>query len=277
MVEERTTQYETDGVEAESIQADSVEKVKGSRIIGRILPVAVGVWLRSQVDQVEDLSIALEGRDRDILSGYLPAVSISAQSAIYQGIHIGKLQLSAQEIRINVGQVLRGKPLRLLKVFPVIGEVVLSADDLNASLSSALLSEGLRDFWRSLMQLPSLAESVAVRYGQLPVHADVVLHSMEMRLGHQCLGLSFYPQVGSQTASQPVILGTGLTITSGNQLQLVSPRWLERLTDVIDHSKGKPIERLQGFQWHLGSDTQISELTLQPEQLGCSGQILVNP
>ena len=112
---------------------------KGSRIIGRILPAAVRLWLRSQVEQVEHLSVVLEGRDRDIISGYLPGVSVSAMRTIYRGIHIGELRLSAQDIRINVGQVVRGKPLRLMQIFPVIGEVALSAADLNASLGSALL------------------------------------------------------------------------------------------------------------------------------------------
>ena len=135
---------------------------KGSRLIGRILPAAVRFWLRSQVEQVDSLSLALEGRDRQLLSGYLPGVSVSAEQAIYQGIHIGQLQLSAQDIRINVGQVVRGKPLRLLKVFPVLGEVALTSDDLNASLSSELLAGGLRDFWQSLLQIPALAEEVEI-------------------------------------------------------------------------------------------------------------------
>lgn len=250
---------------------------KGSRIIGRILPAAVRLWLRSQVEQVENLSVVLAGRDRDIISGYLPGVSVSAVGAVYRGIHISELRLSAQDIRINVGQVVRGKPLRLTKVFPVIGEVALTAADLNASLGSALLGEGLRDFWRSLVQTPALRAEIEARYGSLPLHADVVLHNAQTCLGDRCLGLSFHPQADGQTALHPVVLATGLTVTEGNQLHLESPRWLKALADVTDISIGEPIAALHSFQWNLGSDTQLSQLILQPERLMCSGQIMVNP
>ncbi len=253
------------------------EKEKGSRIIGRILPGAVRLWLRSQVEQVEDLSVVLEGRDLDIISGYLPGVSVSAVRTIYKGIYIGELRLSAQDICINVGQVVRGKPLRLMKAFPVTGEVALTAADLNASLGSALLREGLRDFWRSLVQTPALREEIEARYGSLPLHRDVMLHNAQMYLGDQCLGLSFYPQAGGQTALHPVVLATELAVAEGNQLRLESPRWLKTLADVTDTSTGEAIVALQGFQWNLGSDTQLSRLILQPERLLCSGQIIVNP
>jgi hypothetical protein len=256
---------------------DADKAAKGSRIIGRILPAAVRLWLRSQVEQVEDLSVSLEGRDRDILSGYLSAVSVSAMRAVYQGIHVGQLRLSAQDIQINVGQVVRGKPLRLLKVFPVSGAIALSAEDVNSSLNSTLLTVGLRDFWRSLVQSPSLREAIETRYGQLPLHADVMLHNAQICLGHQCLGLSFYPQVEGQQASSPVILGTGLSVIEGHRLQLESPRWLQTLADVMDAHQGEPIAALHGFQWNLGADTQLSELTVQPNLLRCHGQVMVNP
>jgi hypothetical protein len=254
-----------------------LEKTKGSRVMGRLLPAAVRLWLRSQVEQVDDLSVSIGGRDRDILSGCLPSVSVSAVRAVYQGIHLGHLRLSAQDIQINLGQIIRRKPLRLLKAFPVAGDITLSADDLNASLGSALLQGGLRDFWRSLAQNPLLTQSIKARYGPLPLHTDMILHQAQIRLGNQCLALSFYPQVGAQLANQPVILGAGLSAVEAHGLQLESPRWLQTLSEVADTSKGEPITALQKFRWNLGSDTQLSELTLLPERLLCKGQLMVNP
>lgn len=253
------------------------QKAGGSRIIGRILPAAVRLWLRSQVEKVESLAITLEGRDRQILSGYLPGVLVSAEQAIYQGIYINRLKLSAEDIRINIGQVIRGKPLRLLQVFPVIGEVVLTEDDLNASLASPLLGAGLKDFWRSLIQDPAFSQAVEERYGVLALHPEMVLHRAQIRLGDRVLALSFYPQVEAQTADVPLVLATGLSVSSGNLLQLASPRWLETLDALIESTQCSPIEPLQGFQWDLGKDTQLTQLVLTPETLLCDGQIMVNP
>lgn len=255
----------------------SGESARGTRIIGRILPGAVRLWLRSQVDQIESLSLELKGRDRQILSGYLPGVAVAAQQAIYRGIHIDKLTLSAAEIRINIAQVIRGKPLRLLKQFPVMGEVALTGQDLNASLVSPLLREGLLDFWRKLMQVPLLAEAVATRYGPLPLALDVELYDAQVRLGHQCLGLSFYPKAQNQIAERPVILGTGLALVGGNQLRLDDPRWLDQLDQLSDPQQGQLVEGLHGFHWDLGRDAQLETLALQPELLCCKGQIWVRP
>ena len=253
------------------------EKAGGSRIIGRVLPAAVRLWLRSQVEQVENLSLQIAGSDRDILTGYVPSIAISAQNAIYQGIHISQLQLSAKDIRINVGQVMRGKALRLLQTFPITGEVSLSAADLNASLGSALLTQGLKEFWQQLIQHPAFAQAVEVRYGPLPLQPDLCLQDAQLRVANQCLGLSFYPYSQGQTAEQPVILGTDLAIVSGHLLQLTSPHWLENLASLGDLSQATPIDSLQGFQWDLGEDTQLTKLTLQRDSLRCHAQIMVNP
>ncbi len=255
----------------------SSEETGGSRIIGRILPAAVRLWLRSQVEQVEDLSLQIGGRDRDILTGYVPSIAISAQNAIYQGIHISQLQLSAKDIRINVGQVMRGKSLRLLQIFPITGEVMLSAADLNASLNSALLTQGLQEFWQQLIQHPAFAQAVEVRYGPLPLQPDLCLQDAQLRVANQCLGLSFYPHSQGQTAEQPVILGTDLAVVSGHLLQLRLPHWLENLALLGNLSQAIPIDSLEGFQWDLGGDTQITKLALQRDQLLCHAQVMVNP
>ncbi len=253
------------------------EQTGAHRIVGRILPAAVRLWLRSQVERVENLSLQIAGRDRDLLSGYVPSIAISAQNAIYQGIHVSQLQLSAKDIRINIGQVIRGKPLRLLQMFPISGEVKLSAADLTASISSALLTQGLQDFWQQLIQHPAFAQAVDARHGPRPLSPDLILHHPQLCVAYQCLGLSFYPHAQAQTSEQPVVLGTGLAIVSGHLLQLESPHWLESLASLGDPSQRTPIDSLQGFQWDLGEDTQLTKLGLRSDHLFCHAQVMVNP
>ena len=106
-------------------------------LISKVLSPAVKLWLRSQVEQVEHLNFKINGQDRQILRGYIPVVSLDSSKAVYQGLHLGDIQLQGTNIRINIGQVLRGKPLRLLEPIWLKGEVYLTTDDLQASLSSA--------------------------------------------------------------------------------------------------------------------------------------------
>lgn len=247
---------------------------RSGRIIGKILPAAVRLWLRSQAEQIDSLEISLTGRDRDLLSGYLPSVSLEAEQAIYQGIHIGSLHLSAADIRINVGQVVRGKPLRLLRAFPVQGEVALTENDLNASLQSPLLAQGLTNFWRAIVQDPSVASDIKARYGALPMSADVQVSNAQTRIKENRLSLRFYPSSEALSAEQPIAFSTGLEARDGNCLQLIDPQWIESL-DTLDG--GEPIDSLQYFQWSLGSDVDVECLSVEKSQMVFKGQIMVNP
>jgi hypothetical protein len=124
----------------------------GSRIISRVLPPAIRLWLSTQLEHVENLRFEIQGRDREILSGHIPEIALSAQKAIYQGIHLSQATVTASAIRVNLGQVMRRKPLRLLAPFPISGAVELTEADFNDSLQSPLLGEGLYDFLQLLAQ-----------------------------------------------------------------------------------------------------------------------------
>jgi len=250
---------------------------KEGRIIGRVLPGAVKLWLRTQVEQIDSLVIDLSGRDRQLLSGYIPGLAIAAEGVVYKGLNLSRVQLGADDIRINLGQVVRGKPLRLMERFPVKGQVMLSDQDFAASVLSPLLAEGLADFWRSLVQLPDFAQAVEARYGVRSLQPDTRLHQSAIGLGDRCLALSFYPQSQGKIDQQPISIGTELAVVSGHFLKLVSPCWLDDMSMLSDLSQGEPIEALSDFRLDLGEDTQITQLTLQPTQLTCMGQVMVRP
>lgn len=125
---------------------------KQSHLISRVLSPAVKLWLRSQLDHVEALEVEIEAADRQLLSGSLSQVIASANSAVYKGLHFSHVRVTAQAIQTNLGQVLRGKPFRLLVPFPVSGTVTLSEADLNASLHAPLLGNAVSDFLLGLLQ-----------------------------------------------------------------------------------------------------------------------------
>ncbi|EDX85266.1 hypothetical protein S7335_2965 [Synechococcus sp. PCC 7335] len=229
------------------------------------------------MEQVDSLMIDLEGRDRQLISGYIPGVSVFAKQVVYKGLQLSKVQLAAKEIRINLGQVVRGKPLRLMKQFPVEGQVCLSAADVAASASSPLLAAGLADFWRSLIQLPEFAKAVEKRYGMRSLQPDTELYTPRIELGNGCLALSFYPYSQGQIDKQPIILGVELSVVSSHFLQLASPHWLSDTAMLSDITQGEPVSALSDFCWNLGEDTQLTQLDLQTTQLVCEGQLTIRP
>jgi hypothetical protein len=100
---------------------------------------------------VDDLQFQLQGGDRQILTGHIPGISIQASNAIYQGLHLSRIGLEGSNIRVNLGQVIKGQPLRLLEPVPVTGELLLKEGDLQASLRSTLLSNALSELLGTLL------------------------------------------------------------------------------------------------------------------------------
>jgi hypothetical protein len=220
-------------------------------IITNVLKTALSLWLRSQVSQISQVEI--QASDRQLLSGRISGVSIFANHAIYQGLHLTQILLKAENIRINIGAVLKGQPLRLLETVPVVGEVILMEEDLKASLSSELLSTALNDLLLKL--LPEHSQNSKPTAWQ------------KISLANQNLVVSgIYTDVTNPT-----------TIEMSLSLELLSPHELQLSQIQIKQGTAMLTEANQGHYLDLGSDVDIQELTLIPGKLVCRGGIKVNP
>ncbi|MFH7025839.1 MAG: DUF2993 domain-containing protein [Heteroscytonema crispum UTEX LB 1556] len=226
---------------------------KHIRIVTNVLTTAVKLWLRSQVSQIQELELEIKASDRQILSGCVPSVSIFASHAVYQGIHLTKIQLVAENIRINIGSVLKGKPLKLLETVPLVGELILSEKDLNASLSSTLLSTALNDLLLKL--LPEHSQN------SKPISWD------KITLDNNKLVL--YGTLTAESDPTSIEMGLGLELLSGQQLQLSQIQ--------IKHNQRALLENHHGQSIDLGSDVDIQELNTISSKLKCRGRINVNP
>ncbi len=236
-------------------------KQKKSRVISTVLSPALRLWLRSQVEQVEALQFNIVGGDRQILTGYIPMVSIAASRAVYQGLHLSQIQLEAKDIRVNLGQVIKGKPLRLLEPVPVEGQLLLLESDLQASLQAPLLSTALTELLGTLLQSDGTTnptddikerqitwEQIDINTGQLTLSGTLTNAALE---------------------TTPVLIRAGLELATPQVLRLYSVQ--------IHFSTDTPPLNLDGFQIALGSDVDIQELTLTPGQLMCCGRLTVIP
>jgi LmeA-like phospholipid-binding len=228
------------------------QNTKSIRIVTNVLKGAVKLFLRSQVSDIEDLDIDIQASDRQLLTGAIPKVSVFASRAVYQGLHLTSIQLTAENIRINIGSVLKGQPLKLLEVIPVTGKLVLDEGDLNASLTSALLSTALNDALIKL--IPELSQKT-----KQIIWKKIIL-------GHNQLTIVTNTDAAVQV---PLEIGIALELVSGNKLKL-TPIWNEQETPAIATTESD-------YHFHLGSDVDIEELMIIPGKLACCGRININP
>ncbi|HEY9887264.1 MAG TPA: DUF2993 domain-containing protein [Candidatus Obscuribacterales bacterium] len=247
----------------------SSEKHRGSRLISRLLPPAIRLWLSTQLDHVEDLVFQIEGRDREILAGHLPAVALAAKAAVYQGIHLSQAAVTAQAIRINLGQVLRRQPLRLLAPFSVSGNVFLTTADLNQSLRSPLLGAGLYDFLHRLAQAQPEAAYLQGILQSLPDRTVLSHYEPVASIAPGSITLRLTPKAGLTVPA--IAIMTQLTVQDGHCLCLQNPHWLN------EAEPATPLPALHGFVMDLGPTVNLTEFAVEADQLSLAGSIRILP
>ena len=230
-----------------------------SKIISKILSPALQFWLRSQVEKVNSLVFKIQGQDQQILRGYIPEVHLSSQDAVYQGLHLGKIEVVATNIRINIGQILRGKPFRLLEPIQVSGQVNISNWDLQSSVTSLILINALNE-----LVLLLLESSGVPAFGDILTQGALTWQHID--LGEQCFKLG-----GTWTSLNgepyPFTLFADLRLSSGQSLYL-------------DHIeiKGLPSPyqvTLTELPVKLGTDIDLSTLLLTKNELKAQGQAVI--
>ena len=229
---------------------------KKSRIVSIFLSPALQFWLQSQLEQVEQLKVHIEGSDHQIVQGKIPLVSVAASNVIFRGLHFTEVKLSANSIRINIGQVMKGKPLKILKSFPIFGQIKLLQSDLNASLESGLLVQAIIEFLTPLLPLDFLEglEQPIRLYDQ----------KAEISTSH----LSLFAKVLSEFDEKiPINIQTDLKLVTSCILLLDNLKFQVLQNSNYDFSNTIKVD--------LGSDVNLQELTLESGQLICQGSLIV--
>ncbi|MGB5594792.1 MAG: DUF2993 domain-containing protein [Crocosphaera sp.] len=231
-----------------------------SRVISKVLSPAMQLWLRSQVEQVETLQLSIQGSDRQILGGHVPGVMLNSCQAIYQGLHLGEVQLTGENIRINIGQVLRGKPLQLLEAIRVSGEVAITNQNLQASISSTLLGDGFKGLLETLLEYQGITEP------------SQLLDTYDISWQGAYLASSCFILQGTLTDN-----GVKNPLTIKAKLAIIPPQTLQLSEVEIQGLPGVNSHAVKEFSVDLGSDVAINSFQLDTDKLVCQGELLIRP
>lgn len=243
-------------------------------LISRVLTPAIKLWLRSQLDTIEDLQLQIDSGNRELLSGAIPKVFLSASQAVYKGIHLSRAQVIAENIKTNLRQVIRGKAIRLLEPLPIALDAALTAADLAASTESELFQEALQ-----LGLVPLIEKQLSAPsdwpfphwYPQDSTH-KVTLSGMRMELSCDRVLIHAQVQHPHQTQSQEIVLDTGLELVNPHELRLAQP---QGFYPPADHPI--PLTQLSHFGFDLGPDVRLTLLQITAEAILCQGQIKIMP
>lgn len=222
------------------------------RLIRRVLTPALRWWLQTQIEAVTELEIDLQAKDRQLLTGYLPLVRVLAVGVIFQGLCLTQARLHAENIRVNLGQILRGKPLKLMEPIQAWGELHLTQADLHQSLDSDLMRGALRDLVGILSQ--ELNQPLPAKLSTLEVTGAAI------NFGHGALDCTL-----NLRGEEPFV------VSFASEIGLASPQCLE-----FRQIRAFGLEP-QTIQINLGNEVHLETLTLTPEKLICEGGLTVFP
>ena len=219
-----------------------------------MLAPACRVWLRSQVSHVNDIQVDITGGSLQILGGTIPRVAVVAEGAIYQGLSLGSIDLVAENIRINLPQVLKGQPLGLLEPISITAEVKFSEQDLQSSLTAPLLSQAITDLFTQILGANSRQLAWTVDWNQVQIAPQMLILQGDLITAGQTV---------------PIEISMGIAISNGQILHL-NPLKISCSIDL-------PGSNITSHQIDLGDDVNITQLQLSTGELICRGGIMVNP
>lgn len=239
-------------------------------MISKILSTAVKLWLKAQVETVEDLEVEIASDNRQILKGYLPHVSLTSNYAVYQGLHLHQVKLKGSNIRINLSQVIKGKALKLLEPVSVTGNLIIEDGDLKASLSSPLLWSGLTDLLCQIL----VANEIDNPRQKLSYYS---LSWQEISLQEEKIIIEGTIHHNDSQKINKINLYTGLTLANSHTLEFF-PLQIEGLPDLftlkVDRSTLPLADRLS---IDLGKEVVIEQLNLEQGKLVFVGGLTVMP
>jgi hypothetical protein len=231
-------------------------------MIDRVISTAVKLWLRSQIQQGENLQVTIVGSNRQILRGYLPEVSLTCDRAIYRGLHLSQIELRAIDLAFNVTEVFKKRqPLQLLEPIEVNFVVLLTAADLQASVASSLLSDGLKDFWLNWLTTSKISPL------QLNPN-DFNLNWSSITIAEGKLNLQG-TSIDATGKTIELEISSGLSLSDCHTL-LFSPLQITT-TPVL------PVTGEDRLKIDLETQVAIAELAIQSDKIWCSGKINVFP
>ena len=211
------------------------------------------------MSQVKDLQVTIVGKNKQILQGYIPQVFLSCDRAVYQGLHLSQIELKGNDIAINLPEVIKKKPLKLLEPIFVEIELKLDGSDLQASLDSDLLQSGLDDLWQ--MILSAQVDNSSSELNNLAIEwQDIVISNKVLNL------TGIYKHV--TRGEEKLCLSTALSLADNHTLCLSDLN--------ITNESFLFNELQQKLKIDLGMDVAISKLVIQSEQIICVGKIRIN-
>lgn len=190
--------------------AEGSETQRSSPVL-QLLASGLQFWIRQQCEAVDSLELQLHGSSLALLRGRLEGVSLVARRVVFSGLEIEMVELRSDAIQVQLGNLLKGRPLQLDHPFRIEGYAAFSGSGLSRSLCTPAwrpLGDQLADGLLGLTPLQSLAierdrlvlRAQAMSCDTVPRAQDGGLQLCNSDSGH-CVALPADPNINIREAN----------------------------------------------------------------------------
>ncbi len=233
---------------------------KKSEIISSILTPAIKFWVRSQLNSTEELDIKIDAGDKQILTGRINKVFLEAKQTIYQGIYINKAEVNTQNIAVNLGEILRGKPLKLLNPIYVVGDIEITSQNLHDSLQSHLLKQALTDLVKLLLENQELnnIDNILQKYD---------FDWKKLVISEQKIAIYAQTFNKNDKETKELFITAHLLLKNNHEILLnpIEIQGIKELNNII----------INDFSIDLGKEVELKKIEINTQKLHCTGKIKV--
>jgi hypothetical protein len=230
------------------------------QVVTNLIAPLMQLWVRSQVEQVDDLRVNVAGADPQVLNGQIDRVELSGTNLQYRGVTARSLSLRGNDIRLDTRQALAGGGLRLLKDLRAGASLRMSEADVNNYLASPAFQEQIRNL---TVRLPAELSG-----DRAPREVPLELREPRARLLKDRLELAAVVRIANGEPA-PLRLSTGVAVAGPHQLRLVDPRLLD------NENNSFPIASLDGRLIQLGEELTLTQVSVLPNLLVLEGSYLI--
>ena len=138
--------------------ADDADSQRSGPVL-QLLASGLQFWIRQQCDTVDSLELQLHGSGLGLLRGRLEGVSLVARHVVFSSLEIERVELRSEAIQVQLGNLIKGRPLQLDHPFQIAGYAAFTGAGLSRSLCTPHwrpLGDALVDGLLGLTPLQSL-------------------------------------------------------------------------------------------------------------------------
>eukprot|EP00238_Polyblepharides_amylifera_P003062 CAMPEP_0196591450 /NCGR_PEP_ID=MMETSP1081-20130531/69674_1 /TAXON_ID=36882 /ORGANISM="Pyramimonas amylifera, Strain CCMP720" /LENGTH=340 /DNA_ID=CAMNT_0041914817 /DNA_START=12 /DNA_END=1034 /DNA_ORIENTATION=+ len=251
-----------------AFKTDENASRKRSSLLAKLVENAVNAFISIQTSHLASSQVEVSSRNRDLVRGKVKKLSVDVKGARYKGLNLTSAQLEAENISLDLRELKSGRILRT--AFSVDAQLCMSSDDLACSLKSSLLQGFLRSLFCVKESKLESAHPAGVKLSSFEP-SDAKLEDSKIILFDDDSNMVALEINIDSFGRELALTWTMFRSCDENSLTSEIVAWPTKMDTYVEQCFTRETRLF------LGSETCLSEISIEDGLLRCNGVFEVTP